>query len=427
MIFAGVGVQLVGERALLCDLAVRDRGFERGANQRGVDEHLGDLLLDMPFARQSVGLRHQLRKTDELIALLCHCGESAQPLPQPERMREDGGLLDSAVEEDTFIRHEDVVEDHESFRHVDFRRDREGARVGMARREGRVDYLDAGRVDRHCASDRVRLLAGLHRLGRDHHQVMRHRRARDVELGAADHDPIATPLDHPRVGVGIVLFAGRTGTIALGVRDAFDDTNVLALRGLHVIADALRIFRQRVRDARRRSGERHDRLVGDVGDDVGFEQQRDPIAQFIRRSRDRHQRADCAGLRRVELVVALRYSRHAFAKQRMIDEVAHALAFEIGFAVVVERLLVLLSGHHRGFLSLSFARAKIYVAAAVATSQKPSAERPWIKGLSHPAVDGIDGRSAELVSSRDGDLHARLRPLIRLVEYKVQVVVAIGT
>src|ERR1700677_2488825 len=36
----------------------------------------------------------------------------------------------------------------------------------------------------------------------------------------------------------------------------------------------------------------------------------------------------------------------------MRDEVADALAFEIGFAVVVERFFVLLSGHHGGRVSL---------------------------------------------------------------------------
>ena len=35
----------------------------------------------------------------------------------------------------------------------------------------------------------------------------------------------------------------------------------------------------------------------------------------------------------------------------MIDEVADALALEVGLAVVVERLLVLLSSHHRGLFS----------------------------------------------------------------------------
>src|SRR6202040_1731458 len=98
--------------------------------------------------------------------------------------------------------------------------------------------------------------------------------------------------------------------------------------------------------------------VGHVGDDVGFEQQWNPIAQFIRRSRNRHQRTDCPRLRRIELVVAFSYSRDTLAKQRMIDDVAHALAFEIGFTVVVERLLVLLSGHHLGLVSLSFTSVK---------------------------------------------------------------------
>ena len=110
---------------------------------------------------------------------------------------------------------------------------------------------------------------------------MRHRRARDVQLGAADHDAVAAPFDHARVGVGIVLFAGRAAAIALRISDAFDDAHVFALRGLHVMPDALGIFRQGVRDPRRRGRQRHDRLVGHVGNDVGFEQQWNPIAQLV--------------------------------------------------------------------------------------------------------------------------------------------------
>ena len=252
---------------------------------------------------------------------------------------------------------------------MDFRGDRERARVGMARRKSRVDDLDAGRVDRDRASDRVGLLAGLHRLGRDHHQVVAHRGAGDVQLGAADHDAVAPPLDHARVRVRIVLLARWTAAIALRVRDAFDDANVAALRGLHVVADAFRIFRQRIRDARCRGRQRHDRLVGHVGNDVGFEQQRNPIAQLIRRARNRHQRTDCAGLGRIEAVVAIRDSRDAFAQQRMSDDVAHALAFEVGFAVVIQRLLVLLSGHHRGFLSCAL-RARQLAGASRVQSRK---------------------------------------------------------
>src|SRR5271168_678622 len=176
---------------------------------------------------------------------------------------------------------------------------------------------------------------------------MRHRRARDVQLGAANHNAVAPTLDHARVRVGIILFARRTRAIALRVRDAFYDANILSLRGVDVVADALRTLGQCVRDARGRGRQRHDGLVGDVGYYVGFEQQWNPIAQFVRRAGNLHQGADGTRLGRVELVVAFGYSRDAFAQQRMIDEVAHALAFEIGFAIVVERLLVLLSGHHR--------------------------------------------------------------------------------
>jgi hypothetical protein len=37
-----------------------------------MDEHLGDLFLDVPFARQSVRLSNELREAHELIALLRH-------------------------------------------------------------------------------------------------------------------------------------------------------------------------------------------------------------------------------------------------------------------------------------------------------------------------------------------------------------------
>src|SRR5579863_6813872 len=60
----------------------------------------------------------------------------------------------------------------------------------------------------------------------------------------------------------------------------------------------------------------------------------------------------------------------------MRDEVADPLAFEVGFAIVVERLLVLLSGHHLVSL-LKRSRRRFPIQVAIA--QKPSASRIGIK------------------------------------------------
>src|SRR5271165_6599989 len=119
------------------------------------------------------------------------------------------------------------------------------------------------------------------------------------------------------------------------------------------MADSLSVFWQVVRDARGRRRQRHDRLIGHVGNDVRFMQKGNAVAQFVGGAGDRHQSTDRIGTRRVPSVIARRDAVDASAEQRMAGETANALALEEGLAAVIKRFLVLLSGHHWETFSLS--------------------------------------------------------------------------
>ncbi len=134
----------------------------------------------MRDARQTVGLGDELCESDQLIRLLDHVGQPAEPLPEAERVREDRRVGDFAVEKYALARHEYVVEDHEPFRHVDPRGQRERTQVLVARSERGVDHLHPFGAHRHRTSDRIRFLAGLHRLGGDDHELVTERGSGDV-------------------------------------------------------------------------------------------------------------------------------------------------------------------------------------------------------------------------------------------------------
>ena len=207
-VLAGVGVQLVGERrAERAGVGVLQRGLQAGPHDGRLDDHLGDLLLDVRLAGEAVGLGDELGQADEQVAAVGHAVQAAEALPQAERVGEHRRLGDLAVEEDPLVRDEHVVEHHEPLRVVVGAGDREVADVLVARRVRRVDDLHAGRVDRDHRRDGVVVLAVLHRLGRDGQQLVAHRRTGDVQLGAADDDAVGLTVDHVHVGVGVLLLA----------------------------------------------------------------------------------------------------------------------------------------------------------------------------------------------------------------------------
>ena len=239
-VLASVRVQLVREGgAERPSLGMAQRRLQAGADHRRMDDHLGDLLLDVPLAGQAVGLGDELRQADEQVGAISHRRQAAKALPQPERVGEHRCVRHLAVQEDALLRHEHVVEDDEALGIVVLARDGEVADIGMARRIGGVDDLHPGRVDGDHGGNGVVLFARLHRLGRDRHQLVTERRARDVELGAADHDAVAGTIDDMDVSVGIVLLAGRTGAITLGVGDALRDAYVATVgfidEGVHLL------------------------------------------------------------------------------------------------------------------------------------------------------------------------------------------------
>jgi len=124
---------------------------EAGPEERRVDDHLRDLLFDVGLAREPVRLGDQLREADELIGLLDERGQPAEPLPEPERVREHRRVARLAVEEDPLVRHEHVVEYHEALGRVMPARHREIALVLVTRCIRRVDDLHARRVHRNHA------------------------------------------------------------------------------------------------------------------------------------------------------------------------------------------------------------------------------------------------------------------------------------
>ena len=153
----------------------------------------------MGFATESVRLRHKLRESDQHVGPFRESGESAESLPETERMRERSGVSDLAVEKHPFSRNEDVLKDHESLGAVVLRRHRKVADVVMPGSVRCVEDLYARRVDGHHAGDRVLLFPGFHRLGRDGKQLVAERGAGDVQLCSPDDNTITLAIHYVHV------------------------------------------------------------------------------------------------------------------------------------------------------------------------------------------------------------------------------------
>ena len=130
--------------------------------------------------------------------------------------------------------------------------------------------------------DRVVLLAGLHRLGRDRHQLVAERRAGDVQLGAADDDAVGLAVDDVDVGVRVVLLAaagGERSPLASVMHWVMRMSRACAssmnawIRSMYCGAPSL------IRPPRR--GQGHDRRVGDVGHHPGLVHEVDLLAQLL--------------------------------------------------------------------------------------------------------------------------------------------------
>ena len=143
-----------------------------------------------------------------------------------------------AGEKDPFVGYEHVVEDHEAFRRVVAAGDRKVPLVFVTRRVGGVDDLHPRRVHRHHGRHGVLVLAGLHGLGGNRHELVTHGRRGDVELRTANDDAVIGAPDHPHELVRIVLIPGPTAAIALGIGDALGDAHVAFLGVRHPGPDA---------------------------------------------------------------------------------------------------------------------------------------------------------------------------------------------
>ena len=84
-----------------------------------------------------------------------------------------------------------------------------------------------------------------------------------MQLGTANDHAVIAPLHHVGIGIGIGLLAGRQAAVALGIRDALYDTDVLFLHLLHIGHDAFVIDWLVWHPARRRD-QGHDGAVGGV-------------------------------------------------------------------------------------------------------------------------------------------------------------------
>ena len=165
---------------------------------------------------------------------------------------------------------------------------------------------------------------------------MPERRAGDVELGATDHDPVALPVDHPGVGVEVVLFGWWPGPITLGVGYALGDAYVVTLCLGDVGPDAIDVVGFHVGHTARGRLEGLDRGRRDVGHHPGVVQLRDQRPKVIGRRRHRQKRADRVGRGVVVLVVRLGGHVDGLTEDRVAHEIIDPLALEEGLPTIVE-------------------------------------------------------------------------------------------
>ena len=210
-----------------------------------------------------------------------------------------------------------------------------------------VDDAHARRAHRDRAGDGVVLLARLHGLGRHHQQVVAQRGRADVQLGAPDHDAVATPLDDVDVGVGVDLLGRGQRAVALGVGDALGDADVGGDGVVDVGPEAVLVHRVDAVQPRRRGQQRHQRLVGDVEGQVHLADHAGPLPQLLGRRRGDDQRVGRPRFGRVAAVVAGRDGPRRHLEGRLVEQVLDPAPLEVGHPIVVQRRQVLLTRQHR--------------------------------------------------------------------------------
>ena len=164
-----------------------------------------------------VRLGERRSEPDEGIDQWKLVGDGGEAVVLDEGQREPAGARRVAVEKHPLPGDEDVVEHGQGLDHLVPRRDGSSPRVGVGVEEVGTEQLEARGRNWDGERHRPVLLALDERTGRDHDHLVDVRRARRVDLGSADDDPVRPAIDHPDVHVWIVLPRGPLRPIALDI------------------------------------------------------------------------------------------------------------------------------------------------------------------------------------------------------------------
>jgi hypothetical protein len=251
--------------------------------------------------------------------------------------------LDLAVEEHPLVGDEHVVVDDEADRVVAELRDGHVLEVDALGLGRDVHDPHSRGVDRNGERDRELLLAGLHRLGRDGHQLVPDGGARDVELRPPHHDPVPLAVDDPEVGIGVVLLAGPLVAVSLGVGDGLHEPEVLILHLLDVGPNQLASLGPYTLDPVGRGEQGHEGVVAATRDEI------DPhpgvLSHLLDVRRGAHVGADRPRGGVVVEVVRLRDGVDGPAEDGVLGDL-HPFALVVHLAPVGQRTAVVVSGQH---------------------------------------------------------------------------------
>jgi hypothetical protein len=157
---------------------------------------------------------------------------------------------------------------------------------------------------------------------------MSQRCAGDMQLGSSDHHAVIASLNYVKVGIGVGLFARCETTIALGVRDALHDSQVIAGDVSDIAMDRLDVPRMLLSQGRSGGHEGQQRLRRGVQGEVSPLEVREAASKVVCASRHSEKGIDRVGSRLVKAIIDVGYPLRGVSQSWVAERVRHSLTVE---------------------------------------------------------------------------------------------------
>ncbi len=248
VVLGAIGQERIGiESAAFCFRSHGGAGHRAGIDRFGQVHHLDELVLDVGGIRRSLILGGQGRGADDDIGHAALASSVILPVQCGKPLDEHAAEFDLAAHEDPLPRDENIFEDNEGFAAHNSEFLVSGINavfelsffIGLAPENEGDPFGRQGNRRR----DGIGLIAFGHILGGHDENLMAVDGAGHVDFGPADDDTVFPLFDNMGEQIGIGLFTGALGPVALGVRHAADDHEIFRLDHLEKLDKTWEILR----------------------------------------------------------------------------------------------------------------------------------------------------------------------------------------